>query len=950
MNKPQTALGMSILDFFECGWILAQKELSPVQKVILKSIMGDPLDEVKPIPKDHPLQETDFANEVALYKYFTGKSEYIMGSHSDVDLLLGRRSGKTLAENVEVLTPIGPVQIKDLKVGDLVYGYNSDGSTSLTPVLKLCDNGIKEVFEIISNGEILAASSEEHRWLTSTYWSNKTNKPLALKTVKEFASKDQYIERRFIKIPCGSRTEPNAYVLGALLGDGCSKNSRGSRDIWISSQNDLIPSKIAATLNASELKRNHETNYNWIIRKDNIEFDLYKSWCKDRYAHEKIADLEIIKTWDRESCLAFMAGLIDTDGSVFLSSDTKNINLSFGMQAKSVVEAYQYLFYKLWQHKLIIHEDTHKDYKNGPVYYVNCKSNLYVKMALKELDPHLVTPSKKWKQEYADYPEQRSDTKLGVRVGASYKVQTYDISLGNETHLFVLANEGLITHNSTLIGAGLALYFATQFDYTPYLRTSPNATIPIISPTKEQAAEVYKTIKSFILRSPYLFNTFLEGKMEGFQEEYSEEDVEGTGALVGWQIKLNNKVVIKVMAADISKIRGMAVPFAILDEVCFFGHDLKGNDNKNTDKGIYEALAPALTQFRTVEGMALILKISSPNGQSGLMYENYERKQEPDVLHFQVPTWYANPKVSLKYLEEQRKKGTTFFNREYGAQYTAAEASYLDPQLIDATIIRGVEKIEPMQHFRYVAAMDYATKDDYWAFGIGHKEYITDPQSKEKKERVYADVLLAWRGGAGAELDPSEIIPEITAWMKTYRVNFCVTDQYAFAALRPFFQREGCNLKEFKVSHQSKLKYMFSLQVAINSGTLKMVHNPLAIRHLKDLREKQSGTGKLRIEHASNSHDDLADVIGLLVYQFDKSSPIYIGMNREVVRDTVNTKDAAGRFVAFPTAQELADHVGVSNFTDSREELEAAKEEQEHGEPGSDEGENGGNGGFFWSF
>lgn len=502
---------------------------------------------------------------------------------------------------------------------------------------------------------------------------------------------------------------------------------------------------------------------------------------------------------------------------------------------------------------------------------------------------------------------------------------------------------------STLIGAGLAIYFATQFDYTPYLRTSPNATIPIISPTKQQAYEVYKAIKMFFLRSPYLYNTFLDGKLDGFQEEYSEEGIDNEGVLTGWQIQLNNKVVIKVMAADISKIRGMAVPFAILDEVCFFGHDLKGNDSKNTDKGIYEALAPALSQFQEVEGMALILKISSPNGQSGLMFENYERRNERGVLHFQVPTWYANPKVPIRYLEKQKQKGMSYFNREYGAQYTAAETSYLDPALIDAMIIRGVEKMDPMPHFRYVAAMDYATKDDYWAFGIGHKEYITDPNSKEKKERVFADLLVAWKGSSGNELDPSLIIPIICAYMKQYRIGYCITDQYAFAALRPLFQKEGCTVKEFKVSHQSKLKYMFSLQVGINSGVLKIVHNPLAVRHLKDLREKQSTTGRLRIEHAANCNDDLADVIGLLAYQFDKTSPIYVGMNREIVKDPVNTKDGSGKFMAFPTATELAEHVGIPNFYDSREEEEIKKDKEENGEPDDPDGENSG-GNFFWSF
>lgn len=481
---------------------------------------------------------------------------------------------------------------------------------------------------------------------------------------------------------------------------------------------------------------------------------------------------------------------------------------------------------------------------------------------------------------------------------------------------------------STTIGAGLAIYFATQFDYSPYLGTSPHATIPIISPTKEQAGEVYQSIKNFFLRSPYLYQKFLGGKIENFQDEFSEESLKQSRNLTGGSIKLNNKIVIKVMTADVSKIRGMAVPFAILDECCWFGVD--GNDLKNTDKGIYEALAPALSQFQTVDGMAMVLKISSPNGQTGLMYEDYENCKDIDVLHLQVPSWYANPSIAVRYLEKQKKKGISFFHREYGAQYTASETSYLDPNLIDKAIIRGIEKVDYQPGYRYAAVMDFATKKDYWAFGIGHKEYHTEEiaDKKERVERVQIDMLMHWKGSDGAELDPSEVVPQICKVLKEYKVAYIIADQYAFGALKPYFQKEGCTVKEFTVSTQSKIKYFYSLQVAINSQSTKMVHNTTAIKHLKDLREKH-GTGRthFKIEAAQGSHDDYANVIALIQYQFDKTSPIYIGMTKEHYEKIIKTKDARGQQISTPTAVELADFAGVSQFYDNTTEVEAKEEE-----------------------
>lgn len=494
---------------------------------------------------------------------------------------------------------------------------------------------------------------------------------------------------------------------------------------------------------------------------------------------------------------------------------------------------------------------------------------------------------------------------------------------------------------STTIGAGLALYYATQFDFGPYLGTSPHATIPIISATKEQAGEVFAAIKNFCLKSPWIFSKFLDGNVDNIQAEYSEEDLKNPGTIKGGQIRLNNKVVIKVFAADISKIRGMAVPFAILDENCFFG--VEGNDTKNTDKGIYEALAPALSQFQEVEGMALVLKISSPNGQAGLQYNDYLKRKDEDTLHLQVPSWWANPKLAIRYLEKQKKKGLNYFNREYGAQYTASEASYLDPNAIERAIIRGMPELEFQKGYRYVAWTDYATRNDLWTLAIGHKEFVMNGATKEREEKVYVDCLAHWQGSDGAELDPSAVIPEICMMLRKYQVPFCVADQYAFAAIKPFFEKEGFGLKEYTLSNVSKLKMMYSLQVALNSNQMMMVNNEDAVTHLKDLREKRSsGANKIIVEAAANSHDDYAIAIAGVVYMFDKTCPLYVGYYTDDDENAqVENKDATGKYIATPTAADLADHVGLQGFYDNRQEHEEKK-------PGEEDDDDGA--GFWFTF
>ena len=468
---------------------------------------------------------------------------------------------------------------------------------------------------------------------------------------------------------------------------------------------------------------------------------------------------------------------------------------------------------------------------------------------------------------------------------------------------------------SLVLGAGLAVYFATQFDYKPYLRTSPVATIPIISPSTGQATELYNGIKNMFLSSPYLYQEFLGGKLDGFNESYPEKSLP-PGTMTGNKINLKNRVTIRVMAADVSTLRGIAVPFAILDECCWFGHD--SNDKINTDSGIYQALAPATAQFNEGDGVSMILKISSPNDQKGLMFDNFEKRRQENILSLQAPTWYLNPTISLKYLENERKKGISYFLREYGAKFTASENAFLDPKAIDRSRLNMREELLPQAKYKYVAAMDYGSKDDYWAFSIGHKEKVIDPETKEKKDQVFIDYIEYWKGTSGSELDPSQVIPRIASKMKEYGCMHCVSDQYAFAPLKTLFHKEGVILKEFKSSMQSKVKCMTSLQIAFNSDAIKIVDKPLAFKQLRTLMQKRSRGGVLRVEHANGAHDDIVDAIALVNYHFDRHSPLFIGIPEDDPDFLpIENKDLNGNFISAPTAADLAEHTGNHKFEDN---------------------------------
>lgn len=371
-----------------------------------------------------------------------------LGYKAGLDLVLpmSRRSGKCLAMNTLIMTPGGPKAIQDLRVGDLVY--SEDGKP--IKILEIHNQGIKKVVDLTSGKRVLETCTLDHRWLAM---EDRDRREELRKT--DDLSKHYPIKRVYVECPLGDIDEPHAYVIAAMLGNGC-RLKKGLR-LCISSEDATVPNKVAAILKKNAFKQSGNNFNYWIaetfgrrgVRENLVTFSHNEEWIKGRLSHEKICDLEVVKTWNRTSLLNFIAGLIDTDGSVHIVGN--EIVLSIGMQAKSVIEAAQYAFLALWQHKTSLKEDSRGKYKNGSVWYISVKNIAVCKRALKELSPFIALERKKYKSDYdLLVPNNSREDSVGVILSAAREEQCYDISVDSKTHLYLTAN-GLVTHNSDLI-------------------------------------------------------------------------------------------------------------------------------------------------------------------------------------------------------------------------------------------------------------------------------------------------------------------------------------------------------------------------------------------------------------------------------------------------------------------------------------------------------------------
>lgn len=559
-------------------------------------------------------------------------------------VVVSRRTGKCIIEGTMVKTSKGPKRIEDIKIGDIVYGYDSDGVVRPTPVLNVVDQGIKDVVDLVHNGNVVSTCTKDHRWMTYNIQTKKET----VKRIKHMNTADR-IRREFYHDTESGIYFKDAYALGALLGDGCSRQK--GKGLYISSESYHIPEKIANTLNCNFYK--NPSNYTWNLTygkklpvgkydrsTDSIKIEYYNEWARGRYAHEKIVDIEVIRNWNRLSKLNFLAGLIDTDGSVFESSNILNIN--FTNTSKSLVEAVRWLLLDLFQYEGKIKIDTRKD---RDCYYISIRNNLFSKMIVKELSEYLVLDRKKWKEEYKDLPENNTNKHyIGFKIENERKAQTYDISIGNDTHLYLLAN-GLITHNT---------YWLVVEAIMQCLK-KPNSVVKFLFPQQKDA-------KTNILP---LVRMITEDCPRHLKPVFNSQDKTFNFAN-GSQIQLAGS-----NAGNVESIRGGFADLCIIDEASYVT-DLK--------YAVRSVLSPTI---RTTGGRIIMASTPGPDPTHEFITEFMIPYKAAGRL--KVFTLYDNPNFTPEIIEEIIADDplgidSPDFRREYLCEIAMDESSMICPE------------------------------------------------------------------------------------------------------------------------------------------------------------------------------------------------------------------------------------------------------------------------------
>ena len=361
----------------------------------------------------------------------------------------GNRSGKALCDGEPVLTENGYVPVRDLLVGEIVFG--ADGKpTRVSGVYPQCK---KQCYEVMFCDGTSLIVSEDHLWSVLPY----QNRIPGRKSYGEWVVRDtKHLIKRWGMGPDRKRryhipvTDPvqlphrlidiHPYVMGVLLGDGCLTNS----SVIFTSADRSIPDRVKELgYDLHEYKRAGCSQYimRGLIGKIK-DLGLYGKKADNKEIPEDYLYNTV------ENRLELLRGLMDTDGCVYGRKGRESS--VFYSTSKKLAEGVVFLCQSLGGRAKIV-------VKKGKEGRPNDSYLVFVRLPL--FNPFYMPR----KAEKYVFPAKTSARAIYGFKDAGLRDCTC-ISVENDSGLF-LAKDCIVTHNTTL---GVILSLCTLFGEYPW--------------------------------------------------------------------------------------------------------------------------------------------------------------------------------------------------------------------------------------------------------------------------------------------------------------------------------------------------------------------------------------------------------------------------------------------------------------------------------------------------
>jgi len=449
--------------------------------------------------------------------------------------------------------------------------------------------------------------------------------------------------------------------------------------------------------------------------------------------------------------------------------------------------------------------------------------------------------------EFITHPKLLNDRRLSVAQQAFLKA-TYGLPLNSEEQEIyqratgrsemVLAEQneatliaGRRSGKTSKIGATIALYEAFR-DH--HLTLGDRGYVMLIAPTKNQAKIAMRFIRAFVKSTPLLERYVVR--------ERSDE------------IELSNGISIVCYPCSYIAVRGVTVVAAICDELAFWRHK---ETAANPEEEVLAAIRPTMATFQTSK----LIKTSTPHRKEGVLWREFRQRTELDHLVWQLTSPEMNPTLQPSVLERARRLDEEKYRREFLAEFTDQISAWVVSDVLDSCIVRDRTELPRVENASYVIAIDPAFKHNDFALAVLHKT-ADGP--------VVVDRVARWAGTKKAPLAYEWVCGEIARIANDYGIRKVMGDQYCAPVIKQHFDKLGIHYHEYIFGAQTRADLFGNLRHLLVQRKIELLDEPVLLRQLRALEERQTPNGNTDIRPSYSQKDDVAVAVALGAFELAK--------------------------------------------------------------------------------
>ncbi len=324
-------------------------------------------------------------------------------------------------------------------------------------------------------------------------------------------------------------------------------------------------------------------------------------------------------------------------------------------------------------------------------------------------------------------------------------------------------------------------------------------------------------------------------------------------------IKLEAPIEIVIYPCNKASVRGCTGFFFIGDEIAWW-QSAEGAYNQDS-----EVMKAVRSRFATLSRLRpKQIMISSPNEESGVLYEAYVKRENSRTLVVKAPTQMLNPSIDLEFLADELEEDSVAYARDYDAEFQppGGGSNFLAKEIVDQCVRDKPIQILPKAGTFYKAAIDAAFKVDRFALAISHLE--------ADGEHAPIDHIRFWTPQPKIPLDPDVVVVEICDELKSYGIDKVFADQFADVPLQKLFAKNGIKLVLREHTAGAAIEMFKNLRGALR-GALTSIPDIKEVKtELKGLVTSKTRATKVTHIGAPNlkgRYDDNAKAIALVLQE-----------------------------------------------------------------------------------